>query len=31
MEEDKGNVNWIITDRIVMSVLQELLQESEDK
>lgn len=31
MEEDKGNVNWIITDRIVMNVLQELLQESEDK
>lgn len=31
MEEDKGNVNWIITDRIVMNVLQKLLQESEDK
>lgn len=31
MEEDKGNVNWIITDRIVMNVLQELLQESEEK
>ena len=31
MEEDKGKVNWIITDRIVMNVLEELLQESEDK
>ena len=31
MEEDKGKVNWIITDRIVMNVLEELLQESEEK
>lgn len=26
MEEDAGHPNWVITDRIVMNVLQELLE-----
>ena len=30
MEEDNKNISWIITDRIVLNVLEELLQE-EDK
>ena len=27
MTEDKGNPNWVVADRIVMNVLQELLEE----
>ena len=27
MEEDAGHPNWVVTDRIVMNVLQELLEE----
>ena len=26
MEEDAGHPNWVVTDRIVMNVLQELLE-----
>ena len=27
MTENKGNPNWVVTDRIVMNVLEELLEE----
>lgn len=28
MTENKGNSNWVVTDRIVMNVLKELLEEN---
>ena len=31
MEEDAGRPNWVITDRIVMNVLQELLGEEKNR
>ena len=31
MEEDAGHPNWVVTDRIVMNVLQELLEKEENR